>query len=375
VRQTLLGQLRQPSWADIDELRGYSAEDAKIGKASQLRRALRVPARRAARGISFRRKKARGNDMSILIVGAGATGGYYGGRLARAGRDVTFLVRERRAAALRQRGLRIVSSGSTEVIEPNVVTAAELAAGAGRANSVSTVLVTVKAAGLDAAIGEMAPAVGPETTVVPVLNGMRHMDILNAAFGSARVLGGVALLATQLDGNGDIDVLSPDARITIGAQDRRRTPAVERTRELLDGAGFPVAISDDIVADMWSKWVFIASVGAATCLLGGTAGEIAAAGGDAIARAIVEEAGLAAAASGYPIPDTAQKRTQAMLTAPGSPFASSMYRDLRQGRPVEVDTILDDLLERGRRDGVRTPLLEAAAVALRVHNDRLASPA
>jgi len=219
----------------------------------------------------------------------------------------------------------------------------------------------------------MAPAVGPDPTVVPVLNGLRHLDLLNAAFGSARVLGGVALIATQLDGNGDITVLSPDASLTIGAQDRQRTPAVERTRELLAGAGFKVAISDDIVAAMWSKWAFIASAGAATCLLGGTAGEIVAAGGDAVARAIVEEAGLIAAASGYPIPDTAQQQTQDMLTAPGSPFASSMYRDLRQGRPVEVDTILDDLLERGRRGGVRTPLLEAAAVALRVHNNRLAA--
>jgi 2-dehydropantoate 2-reductase len=311
--------------------------------------------------------------MSILIVGAGAVGGYYGGRLAQAGRDVTFLVRERRAADLRERGLRLVSPARTEVIEPHVVTAAELAAGAGLASPADTVLVTVKAAGLDSAIGEMAPAVGPDTTVAPVLNGLRHLGMLNAAFGSARVLGGVALIATQLDGNGDITVLSPDASLTIGAQDRQRTPAVERTRELLAGAGFKVAISDDIVAAMWSKWAFIASAGAATCLLGGTAGEIVAAGGDAVARAIVEEAGLIAAASGYPIPDTAQQQTQDMLTAPGSPFASSMYRDLRQGRPVEVDTILDDLLERGRRGGVRTPLLEAAAVALRVHNNRLAA--
>jgi len=313
--------------------------------------------------------------MSILIVGAGAVGGYYGGRLAQADRDVTFLVRERRAAALRERGLRLIGPARTEAIQPLVVTAAELAAGAGIASPASTVVVTVKAAGLDAATGEMAPAVGPDTTIVPVLNGMRHMDILNAAFGSARVLGGVALLATQLDGNGDVTVLSPDASLTIGAQDRQRTPAVERTRELLDGAGFKVAISDDIVAAMWSKWVFIASMGAATCLLGGTAGEIAAAGGDAIAREIVEEAGLIAAASGYQIPDTEQKHTQAMLTAPGSSTAPSLYRDLRQGRPVEVDTILGDLLERGRRGGVRTPLLEAAAVALRVHNDKLAGGA
>lgn len=310
--------------------------------------------------------------MSILVVGAGAVGGYYGGRLAQAGRDVTFLVRGRRAAALRERGLRLVSGDRTEVIEPHVVTAAELAAGAGLAGPVGTVVITVKAAGLDAAIAEVAPAVGPETAVVPVLNGMRHMDMLNAAFSSARVLGGVALIATQLDGNGDVAVLSPDASLTIGAQDRQRTPAVERAHQLLGGAGFPVTISDDIVAAMWSKWAFIASAGAATCLLGGTAGEIVAAGGDASARAIVAEAGLIAAANDYPIPAAARQQTESMLTAPGSPFASSMYRDLRQGRPVEVDTILGDLLERGRRGGVRTPLLEAAAVALRVHNDRLA---
>ena len=312
--------------------------------------------------------------MSILIVGAGATGGYYGGRLAQAGRDVTFLVRERRAAELRERGLRIVSPGGTEVIKPKVVTAAGLAGRSGTASPAATVLVTVKAAGLEAASGEMAPAVGPDTTVVPVLNGMRHMDILNAAFGTDRVLGGVAVIATQLDGNGDIAVLNPDASLTIGTQDRQRTPAVERAHQLLNGAGFLVSISDDILADMWAKWAFIASVGAATCLLGGTAGEIVAAGGDAVARAIVEEAGLITAASGYPTPDAALKRTQAMLTAPGSPFASSMYRDLRQDRPVEVDTILGDLLERGRRAGVRTPLLEAAAVTLRIHNDRLATP-
>ena len=310
--------------------------------------------------------------MSILVVGAGAVGGYFGGRLAQAGRDVTFLVRQRRAAALRERGLRLVSPGGAEIIEPNVVTADALAAGAGLAGPAGMVLVTVKAAGLDAAIAEMAPAVGPDTAVVPVLNGLRHMDMLNAAFGPARVLGGVALIATQLDGNGDVAVLSPDASLTIGAQDRQPTPALERAARSLDGAGFPVTISDDIMAAMWSKWAFIASAGAATCLLGGTAGEIVAAGGDASARAIVAEAGLIAAANGYPIAADAREQTESMLTAPGSPFASSMYRDLRQGRPVEVDTILGDLLERGRRHDARTPLLEAATVALRVHNDRLA---
>jgi 2-dehydropantoate 2-reductase len=313
--------------------------------------------------------------MRILIVGAGATGGYFGAQLARAGRDVTFLVRERRAAALRERGLRLVRADGVGImsIQPQVITAAELAAGP--PDYADTVLLTVKAAGLGPAIDDIRPAVGPDTTIVPVLNGLRHLDTLNAAFGPARVLGGVAVVATQLDGQGDILVYSGTARVTIGAQDGPRTAAVEKTERLLGGAGFPVDVSDHILAAMWAKWAFIASVSAATCLLGGTAGEIAAAGGAPVARAIVGEAYQVAAAAGYPVPDEEADQTAAMVTQPGSPFASSLYRDLRQGRPVEVDTVLGDLVDRGQGSGVPTPLLAAAVTALRINNNRLAPSA
>ena len=310
--------------------------------------------------------------MKILIVGAGATGGYFGALLAQAGRDVTFLVREGRAAALRERGLRLVRADGAEIvsIQPQVLTAAELATGP--ADYADTVLITVKASGLGPAIDDLRPAVGPDTTIVPVLNGLRHLDPLNAAFGPARVLGGVAVLATQLDGQGDVVVYNDTASLTIGAQAGPRTAAVEKTERLLGGAGFPVDVSDHILAAMWAKWAFIASVGAATCLLGGTAGEIAAAGGAPVARAIVGEAYQVAAAAGYPVPDEEADRTAGLVTRPGSPFASSLYRDLRQGRPVEVDTVLGDLVDRGQAHGVPTPLLAAAVTALRISNNRLA---
>jgi 2-dehydropantoate 2-reductase len=301
--------------------------------------------------------------MSILVVGAGATGGYFGGRLAQAGRDVTFLVRERRAAVLRERGLRIVSPGGTEVIEPSLVTAVP----AGTIADV--VLVTVKADGLDAVIPEIRAAVGPDTTIVPVLNGIRHLGLLSDAFGRSRVLGGVAIISTQLDDNGDIRQLSDMLSLTIGAQDGQRTQAVARTGDLLSGAGFPVSVSDDIVAAMWQKWVFIAAACALNCLLGGSVGEIIAVdGGDETARAIIGETCSVAAAAGYPPPDEALTFMLGMLTAPGSPFTSSMYRDQRLGRLVEVETILGDLIAEGRKTGLHTPLLDAATVALRVHN-------
>jgi 2-dehydropantoate 2-reductase len=304
-------------------------------------------------------------DMSILIVGAGATGGYFGGRLTQAGRDVTFLVTQRRAAVLGQRGLRIVGSGGTEIITPRLVTPERLSAIA------DTVFIAVKAAALEAVIKEIGPAVGPETMIVPILNGMRHIGALNQAFGSSRVLGGVAVLATQLDDNGDVRQLNDDVSLLIGTQDRLRTAGAERTGSELSGAGFPVAISNDILAAMWYKWAFIAAAGALTCLLRGAVGEIMAAGGDDVARAIVEETNSIAGAAGYPIPDSQARQTTQALTAAGSPFTSSMYRDLQQGRRVEVETILGDLIAEGRKANLHTPLLEAATVALRVYVARL----
>jgi 2-dehydropantoate 2-reductase len=302
--------------------------------------------------------------MSILIVGAGATGGYFGGRLTQAGRDVTFLVTQRRADVLSRRGLRIVGPGGIEIITPRLITPERLSAVA------DTVFIAVKAAALEAVIQEIGPAVGPETMIVPILNGMRHMGALNQAFGGRRVLGGVAALATQLDDNGDVRQLNDNVSLSIGTQDRQRTAAAERTASELSGAGFQVAVSDDILAAMWAKWAFIAAAGALTCLLRGAVGEIVAVGGEGVARIIIEETNSIAAAAGYPIPDGQARQTTQTLTAAGSPFTSSMYRDLQQGRPVEVETILGDLVTEGHKANLHTPLLEAATVALRVYAAR-----
>ncbi len=306
--------------------------------------------------------------MSILVVGAGATGGYFGARLTQAGRDVTFLVREHRAAALSDRGLRIVGRDGTETIKPTLVTAVPPGSVA------DVILVTVKADGLGAVIPQIRPAVGPGTAVIPVLNGMRHLSLLNDAFGRSATLGGVAVLSTQLEPSGDIRQLNDWASLTFGAQDGQRTPAVERASELLSGAGFQVAVSDDIVAAMWQKWAFIASAGALNCLLRGSVGEIVAVdGGEEIARAIVAETHSVAEAAGYPVPDSARNQTLSTLTTPGSPFTSSLYRDMREGRPVEAETIVGDLAAEGRKAGQRTPLLDAAAVALRVYGAGLSA--
>lgn len=305
----------------------------------------------------------RGN---ILVVGAGATGGFFGALLAKRGRDVTFLVRPQRAAMLRQRGLRVTGQGYDDVIDAKVITTRDVV------GPFDLILLSVKATGLAEALDDLAPAVGADTAVVPFLNGVDHMRLLNERFGPQRVLGGVVVIAATLDADGTIVQLGPGASITIGEQDGPPTARTTEIAGLLSGAGFTVDVSADIVSAMWSKWVFIASIGALTCLLRGTVGEVAAApGGSGVGSAILAEAASVAAAAGHPLSRSDRRNTLRILTEPGSSMTSSLYRDLRAGRGTEVEQILGDLIRRARAFGVATPLLDLATLALRVHEQRI----
>ncbi|MEW2499929.1 MULTISPECIES: 2-dehydropantoate 2-reductase [unclassified Amycolatopsis] len=302
----------------------------------------------------------------ILVVGAGATGGFFGGRLVQAGRDVTFLVRPGRAAALMERGLRITGLGEETVLTPKLVRAGELT------EPYDLVLFTVKAAGLEQAIEDVAPAVGPDTLVLPVLNGLRHLDALVARFGEERVLGGVAIVMTTVDGAGDIRRLFDLQSLTYGARTEPAPAGLAEVHELLSGSGFDTALSPDITAAMWAKWVFIASIGAVTSLMRGTVGDVAGQpGGIAFAEAVVAECAAVAAASGHPLDAAALENARGSVTEVGSPRAPSLYRDLTAGLPVEGEQIFGDLVERAHALGVSVPLLELVRLNLRVYQARL----
>jgi 2-dehydropantoate 2-reductase len=306
--------------------------------------------------------------MRILVVGAGATGGFFGARLAQAGRDVTFLVRPKRADLLRERGLRILGVDGDEVITPRLVTADELD------QSYDLILISVKATALDQAIADVAPAVGPDTVIVPFLNGIAHMDALNARFGARSVFGGVVKVATTVDDDGDIRQFTPLATMTVGEQDGSRSDRLTRVVETLDGANFDVDASADIVAAMWHKWAFISTVGAMTALARGTIGEIVAVpGGELLGPAVLVETAAVVKACGYPLPAAESAATRHVVTQQDSTFGSSMSRDAMNGRPTEVEHILGDLTARARTHGVETPLLDLATLQLRVHERRLAA--
>ena len=304
--------------------------------------------------------------MKILIVGAGSTGGYFGARLVQAGRDVTFLVRPARAAALRETGLQVRSPHGDFTVEPTLVQADGLDA------PFDIVLVTVKAFALPAAIEDFAPAVGPDTLILPVLNGMRHVDDLQARFGAERVVGGVCRVSTTLDAQGRILHLAPLHELVYGELDGRRSARIEALHAFMSDAGFDARLSTHIAQDLWNKWILLATLGGICTLARGSVGEIAATdGGGEFVHAFLAEAVAVATAAGFAPDPPAVDFTRGVLTAANSPLTSSMYRDLMAGQPVEADQILGDLRARARRLGVAVPLVSAAYTQLDVHQRRL----
>jgi len=306
--------------------------------------------------------------MRILVIGAGAVGGYFGARLQKAGRDVTFLVRERRAEQLRRSGLRVIETqtGVDFTVQPKLLSAAELR---GKPESFDLVLLSTKAYQLAAAIEDFAPAVGRETVILPLLNGMSHLDALAARFGKKAVLGGSTRISADLDAEGrviDMDELLHD--IHFGELDAKVTPRIQAIDAVISGCGFHTVLEADITGFMWNKWTFLSALAAITCMLRGSIGAIEAVRyGAQTELAVLAESNAIATANGHPMPEAFLAAVQKRFTLPGSDLTASMYRDMMRGAPVEVEHILGELLARAK--GVDAPLLRAAFVQLSVYNN------
>ena len=311
--------------------------------------------------------------MRILVVGAGATGGYFGARLAEAGRDVTFLVRPARAEKLAAQGLRVRSPvGDLTIDAPQTVTADRLA-GAG---PFDLVLLSSKAYDLDAAIADVAPAVGADTAVLPILNGMRHLDVLDAAFGAELVLGGSCGIVATLTRDGEIRQMTDLHTLTYGERDGSRSERFARIEAQMEGVRFQARGSDRILLEMWEKWVFLATLAGATTLMRAAIGDIVAApGGLAFIEALHDECQRVAQAHGNGAREKVMAGARKMLTAEGSAMTASMLRDIEGGARIEADHIVGDLIERGRAKGVETPGLARVLTGLKAYENRRAREA
>lgn len=298
----------------------------------------------------------------ILVVGAGATGGALGARLAEAGRDVTFLVRERRAAQLAADGLRHRTPDGESTRQVRALTTLD------GEDPFDLVVVTVKAPGIPAVLETIRPAVGPRTRIVPLLNGMAHLDPLEEAFGG-QVLGGIVKIVATLDDQATVVQMTPLFTVTIGGLHGDAVP--QELVEALDVDGVDLQVVDDVVDRLWEKWAFIAASGVVCCLFRGCVGDILAAGGETLVTQAIEECEQVAAAAGHPVSDEGHGLSTGMLLEPGSAFTSSLYRDLQHGDPQEAEHIIGRLSGQAHELGVATPLLDATALQLRTHHQAL----
>jgi len=303
--------------------------------------------------------------MRFLIVGAGALGGYFGARLLAAGRDVTFLLRPRRAAVLQQTGLVVHSPlGDLRLPPPPHLLAQQITA------PFDVVIVGCKAYDLEQTMESFAAAVGPDTVILPLLNGIRHLDQLSERFGADKVLGGLCMISATLDEQGEVHHLNNMHGLTFGERDGSLSARVAAIGAGLGNAGFDSRASGDILQEMWEKWVFIASAAGITSLMRGTIGDIVGAGGTDLVTALVGECGAVAARNGHAPQPASVERTLAMLTAPGSPISASMAKDIERGAPVEVEHVIGDLIARGDPAMPATAVLRVCHVHLMAYEAR-----
>ena len=308
--------------------------------------------------------------MRILVLGAGAVGGYFGGRLLQAGRDVTFVVRPARAAALAASGLSIRSRfGDAFIAAPAVITADRLT------EQFDLILLSCKAYDLDPAIQAIGPAVGATTLILPLLNGMLHMDRLDDRFGASRVMGGLCAIGATVDAQGVVIHLNDIHSLSFGERGRKGSPRALAILEQMSGAIFDARASDRIVEEMWEKWVFLAALAAGTCLMRASIGQIVRSpGGKDLMLGLLEECRQIAQIAGCAPRESFLHRTRSVLTETDSAQTASMLRDIERDFPIESDHVIGDLIHRaGANPSVRLPLLNLACTHLKAYEMRRAS--
>jgi len=301
--------------------------------------------------------------MRILVVGAGAIGGYFGGRLLAAGRDVTFLVRPKRASGLASAGLVIRSpSGDVTLKNPPTVQADKLS------EKFDVVLLSCKAFDLADAIKSFAPAVGPNTAIIPLLNGMLHLNVLDEKFGAERVLGGLCAIAVTLNEAREVVHLMPMQSLAFGERNGAMSDRVRAISDVFASGSFGSAASEHIMQDMWEKWVFLATLAASTSLMRTSVGNILAApGGRDFLLGMFDECSAISSAEGFTPAGPYFQRTRGNLTTEGSPMTASMFRDIKAGLPVEADHVIGDLVARADTAKIPVPKLRIAYTHLKAY--------
>jgi len=298
--------------------------------------------------------------MRYLIVGAGGIGGYFGARLAAAGKDVTFQVRGRQAEAMAHRGLTLLSPlGDVVVEKPQLLTGD---ADPGRFDGV---LLCTKLWDLEAAAATVKPLLSQDAFVAPVQNGVESEEIVAAVVGRHHVVGGVAEISAHIEEPGVIRHHSKLARLTFGELDGRRSSRLDALEAALSAAGVDVRLSDRIAVNLWQKFVFLTGLAGVTAYRRQNVGEVLA---DPVSRDLyadlVRETVAVARAKEIPLPDDVADKVSAVIAQLPPSVKSSMLVDLEHGNRLELLWLNGAVARFGLELGVPTPRHAEVTAAL-----------
>lgn len=300
--------------------------------------------------------------MRILVVGAGAVGGYFGGRLVEKGEDVTFLVREKREHQLKEHGLHIESVHGDFHCQPKTLKAEE------KAEPFDVIILSTKAYHLKEAIDSMTPFVGEDTMILPLLNGMSHVDDMMEAFGEEKVLGGLCFVESTLDGSGKVIQTSPIHDLVFGERSGERTERIIKLEDAFSGTKANFRLSDTIEQEMWHKYLFITTLSGVTSLYRAPIGPIRdnVEGADRI-EAVLSQAAAVMRALGAPLAEKIEETLSGKIREMGYSMKSSLQRDMEKELSVEADHFYGYLLEAADRNSVEVPDLRLIYGNLKIY--------
>lgn len=307
--------------------------------------------------------------MKILIVGAGAIGGYFGGRLLEMEANVTFLVREKRQKQLKEHGLVVTSiHGDLHVPDPQTIVSGS------RPEPYDVILVSTKSYHLDGAIESIRPYVGDKTMILPLLNGIAHLDALSEAFGSEKVIGGLCFIETTLDENGKVIQTSPVQDLIFGERNGERSERILQLQATFEGTKANFRLSEKIEQEMWQKYLFITPLSGITSLFRSPIGPIRdqAQGADTLKRLLHETVEIITAI-GAPLSEGAMDATWNRLNDIGHGMKSSLQRDMEKSLPTEGDHLFGFLLKKAADLQIAAPTLSAVYANVNIYDKMLHS--
>lgn len=305
--------------------------------------------------------------MKVLVMGSGAVGGYFGAALRRAGHDVVFIARGDHLKSMARSGLRVESSAAgTFDIDARAL---ERPPAAWKAD---LILYCVKGYDNSTAVHTISPAVGTDTVILTLQNGMGSIDALAAAYGRDAALPGLTYIDATRTGPGvvrEFGLKPPD--IVFGEEDGRGSDRVDEVREALDVEGVEVRVSDDITKELWSKFIYICGLSGSTCITRSTFDQVVTTPATLdLTRRIMREAYSVSEAKSVGIADDYVDDTVDYFVSIGGENTSSMYTDLMRGNPIEVEVLNGAVSRMGAELSIPTPANDFIATCLSLYHAR-----